>query len=440
MTLLCVGLDHRETPMAVLAQAGLDAARSRGLLLAVSDDENVAEALVLSTCNRLEIYADVDRFHPAVDALTTLVAKHTGIDRERLVEHLRVHYDEAAITHLLSVTAGLESVVPGETQVLGQVRGALRSAQDEGTCGRVLNSVGQTALRTGKRVHTETSVASAGSSVVTAGLELVSPAIGGLAGRSAVVVGAGAMGVLAAATLQRAGVQSLVVVNRTLVHAERIATNYDGRAAGLTELPDLLAEADVVVTAVGAGATLIDGELLEGVRTSSRPLAIVDLALPPDTDARINARPGVMRVDLETLHDAALTHASTADLAAAQAIVREEVVAFCTIESARVVEPTLVALRARAADVVAVETTRLRSRLSELTPEQFDEVERAMRRAAAAMLHTPTVRIKEYAIGPEGGAYAEALRALFDLDPAIVDSVGTTGGVRDLGFPDEGDR
>lgn len=427
MTLLCVGLDHRATPMAVLSQAGLDAARSRALLLAVADDEFVAEALVLSTCNRLEIYADVDRFHPAVDAITTLAAKHTGVDRERLVEHLRVRYDEAAVTHLLSVTAGLESVVPGETQVLGQVRTALRVAQDEGTTGRALNGVVQTALRTGKRVHTETAVAAAGASVVTAGLELAAPAIGGLADRRAVVVGAGAMGVLAAATLQRAGVASLVVVNRTLVHAERIATNYEGEAAGLDALPSLLADADIVVTAVGAGQVQIDGALLASVRSGARPLAVVDLALPSDTDPRIAEIEGVTRIDLETLHNTEATHASADDLAAAQAIVRGEVVEFTAAESARSVEPTLVALRARAAEVVAAESARLRSRLSDLTPEQFDEVERSLRRAAGALLHTPTVRIKEYAIGPEGSVYAEALRALFDLDPSVVDSVGTPG-------------
>jgi glutamyl-tRNA reductase len=427
MTLLCVGLDHRATPMPVLSRAGLDAGRARSLLLDVADDEFVAEALVLSTCNRLEIYADVDRFHPAVDAITTLAAKHTGMDRDRLVEHLRVRYDEAAVTHLLSVTAGLESVVPGETQVLGQVRSALRIAQDEGTAGRVLNGVVQTALRSGKRVHTETAVASAGASVVTAGLDLAAPAIGGLAGKRALVVGAGAMGVLAAATLRRAGVASLVVANRTLEHAERIASNYEGHAAALDELPALLAEADVIVTAVGAGQVLIGVSDLQVRADAATPLAIVDLALPSDTAVAVGALPGVVRVDLETLHDTAATHASTADLAAAQTIVRDDVTEYIAATAARSVEPTLVALRARAAEVVAAESTRLRSRLTDLTPEQLDEVERSLRRAAGALLHTPTVRIKEYAIGPEGSAYAEALRALFDLDPSVVDSVGTPG-------------
>jgi glutamyl-tRNA reductase len=427
MTLLCVGLDHRATPMGVLSKAGLDAGRARGLLLDVAEDDSVAEALVLATCNRMEIYADVDRFHPAVDAITTLAAKHTGLDRDRLVEHLLVRYDEAAVTHLLSVTAGLESVVPGETQVLGQVRTALRIAQDEGTAGRVLNGVVQTALRSGKRVHTETAIAAAGASVVTAGLDLAAPHVGGLSGKRAVVVGAGAMGVLAAATLRRAGVASLIVVNRTLEHAERIATNYEGQAAGLEELVGLVHDADVVVTAVGSGQLMLQPGDLADRADSAAPLAVVDLALPQDTSSDLALLPGVLRVDLGSLHDAAATHASAADLAAAQAIVRDEVAEHMAATAARSVEPTLVALRARAAEVVAAESTRLRSRLQDLTPEQLDEVERSLRRAAGALLHTPTVRIKEYAIGPEGSVYAEALRALFDLDPSVVDSVGTPG-------------
>jgi glutamyl-tRNA reductase len=413
--------------MGVLSKAGLDAGRARGLLLDVAEDDSVAEALVLATCNRMEIYADVDRFHPAVDAITTLAAKHTGLDRDRLVEHLLVRYDEAAVTHLLSVTAGLESVVPGETQVLGQVRTALRIAQDEGTAGRVLNGVVQTALRSGKRVHTETAIAAAGASVVTAGLDLAAPHVGGLSGKRAVVVGAGAMGVLAAATLRRAGVASLIVVNRTLEHAERIATNYEGQAAGLEELVGLVHDADVVVTAVGSGQLMLQPGDLADRADSAAPLAVVDLALPQDTSSDLALLSGVLRVDLGSLHDAAATHASAADLAAAQAIVRDEVAEHMAATAARSVEPTLVALRARAAEVVAAESTRLRSRLQDLTPEQLDEVERSLRRAAGALLHTPTVRIKEYAIGPEGSVYAEALRALFDLDPSVVDSVGTPG-------------
>jgi len=421
MTLLCVGLDHLNAPMSLLAQAALDSASARTLLLDVAADEYVAETFVVATCNRLEVYADVDRFHPAIDAITELLAKRTGVDREELVDHLHVRYDEAAVVHLFGVAAGLESVVPGETQVLGQVRSALRSAQDEGTTGRSLNAVAQHALRTGKRVHSETAVAAAGASVVSASLDLVAPHVGGLAGRHAVVVGAGAMGLLATATLRRADAASITIVNRTAEHAEHIAASYGADVAGLEDLPALLLTADVVVTAVGSGHVLLNAAFVGSAR--ERPLAIVDLGLPADTDADLALVPGVLRIDLETLHNTSLTQTSTEDLASARAIVREEAEAFATAHAARGVEPTLVALRAMAADVVATESRRLRNRLPDLTAEEFEDVERSLRRSVSALLHTPTVRIKEYAVGPEGSVYAEALRALFDLDPTTVRSL-----------------
>jgi len=421
MTLLCVGLDHLNAPMTLLARAALDGVGARSLLLDVAADEFVAETFVVATCNRLEVYADVDRFHPAVDAITEILAKRTGVDREQLVDHLHVRYDEAAVTHLFGVAAGLESVVPGETQVLGQVRSALRSAQDEGTAGRSLNAVAQHALRTGKRVHTETSVAAAGSSVVSASIELIAAHVDGIAGRNAVIVGAGAMGLLATATLRRSGAASITIVNRTVEHAERIAANYDAAVAGLDQLPELLVDADVVVTAVGSGHVLLAATAVGLER--ARPLAVIDLGLPADTDPDLALVPGVLRIDLETLHNTSLTKASTEDLAAARAIVRDEVEAFATAHAARSVEPTLVALRAMAAEVVASESRRLRHRLPDLSPEEFDDVERSLRRSVSALLHTPTVRIKEYAIGPEGSVYAEALRALFDLDPTTVRSI-----------------
>jgi glutamyl-tRNA reductase len=302
----------------------------------------------------------------------------------------------------------------------------LRQAQDEGTAGRRLNALVQSALRTGKRVHTETEVAAAGASVVSAGLDLVREHVGGFEGRRAVVVGAGAMGVLAAATLRREQIAELTIVNRTVEHAERVAATHGGTAVGLDQLADAVVHADVVVTAVGSGTPLIDRAWLAEQRGSvdGRPLAIVDLALPPDTAVECDSLPGVLRVDLATLHDAEATHPSTADLAAAHGIVRDEVAAHLAAEAARSVEPTLVALRQHAADVVAAEIARLRTRLPDVDPEQLDEIERALRRTVASLLHRPSVRIKEYAIGPEGGVYAEALRALFDLDPAVIDSLG----------------
>lgn len=419
MTFLCVGLDHRATPMRVLAEAAIPTVQLGILLDELTAGSDVDEAMILSTCNRIEVYAAASRLRPAVEAITTALSAHTGMSRDRLDEFVRVRADEAAVTHLLSVTAGLESVVPGETQVLGQVRAALHHAQEHRAAGRQINVHAQIALKTGKRVHSDTDVAASGASIVSAGLELAAPAIDGFVGRTAVVVGAGSMGALAASTLRGLNVGRLVIANRTLEHATRIAENHDGVVVSLDEIATVLRDADVVVTAVGSRTALIDRALVDSLDREGRPLAIVDLGLPADTAADLADVPWITRVDLGTLHDTSLTHASTEALAAAHAIVHAQVAALMADQAAQAVEPTLVALRAHAAEVVAHESMRLRARLSDLDPAQLDEVERALRRAAAALLHTPTVRIKEHAAGPEGALYAEALRALFDLNDGV---------------------
>jgi glutamyl-tRNA reductase len=411
--------------MSVLADAALtpdDVGRVLDDLVGCAD---VAEAMVLATCNRVEVYADAPKVRPAVEAITDVLAARTGLPRDGLARHLRVRSDEAAVTHLLSVTAGLESVVPGETQVLGQVRAALHQAQEHRASGRQINVHAQLALRTGKRVHTETDVAASGASIVSAALELAEPTVNGFANRTAVVVGAGAMGTLAAATLRRLSVGRLVMVNRTLENAERIAETHDGVVASIDDLGEVLTDADVVVTAVGSRTPLIDGALLRSLERGGRPLAIVDLGLPADTSADVVDVEGVVRVDLGTLHDEPVAHASTEALAAAHAIVHAQVAERMAQQAEQAVEPTLIALRAQAAAVVVAESAQLRKRLSDLDPAQLDEVERALRRAAAALLHTPTVRIKEHAGDPEGALYAEALRALFDLD--VADAAEATG-------------
>jgi glutamyl-tRNA reductase len=212
----------------------------------------------------------------------------------------------------------------------------------------------------------------------------------------------------------------VTVVNRTRATAERLAERHGAHVGALDDLAALIADADLVVAAAGAGRTLISAD---HVLPRTRPLAIVDLGLPPDTDPGLGEVDGVVRVDLQTLHEVSASFADSDDVAAAREIVRAEVAVFVSDHAARGVEPTLVALRAMAADVVSAETARLRTRLPDLTAEQFADVESSVRRAVSALLHTPTVRIKEYAVGPEGSVYAEALRALFDLDPSAIAAI-----------------
>ncbi len=427
MTLLVVGVNHRSAPARVLDQVGLTPDEAEGLAGDLAASDVVAETLVLATCNRVEVYADVTRFHPAVAAVAELMAKWTGADRATLIEHSYVHFDSAAVAHLFSVAAGLDSMVVGEAQILGQVRASLARGQDSGTAGRVLNSVGQRALRAGKRVHAETGIDRSGVSVVSVALDAAADVLGELSERRVLVVGAGSMGALAASTLMARGVRDLQVANRTAAPAQRLAAGIPGAVAiDLVAMPGALAEVDLAVFCTGAQDAVVDLATVRSARAAApagHQLVLLDLALPHDVAPEVAELPGVTRIGLAELADMPATSASEADVAAARTIVAEEVEAALAALAGQSVEPVLVSLRAHVGGVLDAEMERLRMRLIGLDSAAVAEVERAMRRAMATLLHQPTVRMKQLAAEPGGDRYAEALSALFDLDPSLPASV-----------------
>ena len=427
MTLLVMGINHRSAPLGVLDQVGLTHDEAEALAADLVAHDSVAEAMVLATCNRVEIYADVARFHPAVTAVAELMAKRTGCDRATLIEHSYVHFDSAAAAHLFTVAAGLDSMVVGEAQILGQVRASLGRGQDSATAGRVLNNVGQQALRVGKRVHAETGIDRSGVSVVSVALDAATDVIGSLADAQVLVVGAGSMGALAVSTLVARGARGVQVANRTLEVARRVAADVPGgRALDMSGLAGAVGGADLVICCTGAQDSVIDVDLVRDARragASQRPLVLLDLALPHDIEPEVADLPDVIRIDLADLSRLPATAASEADVRAAREIVAEEVEIHAAALAAQQVEPVLVSLRAHAGGVLDAEMERLRLRLGGLEASQILEVERAMRRAMAALLHQPTVRMKQLAAGPGGDRYAQALTALFDLDPSLPASV-----------------
>ncbi|MDT0343435.1 glutamyl-tRNA reductase [Streptomyces litchfieldiae] len=436
MTLLVVGLSHRSAPVSVLERAAL-APDTRGKLLrdvmdAVSGvvaGAAVTEAAVLSTCNRIELYAEADRFHAGVSQLSALLARHSGVPLDELQPHLYVHYEDRAVNHLFSVACGLDSMVVGEGQILGQIKAALAHAQDEHTAGRLLNELFQQALRVGKRAHSETGIDRAGQSLVTFGLEQLAPGgdvVGWVRGRRALVIGAGSMSSLAATTLARTGVAELVIVNRTLERAERLAASFAGDGLRARAVPinaisvaAELALADVVVSCTGATGLVLTAEAVAHALKERRgpELAVLDLAMPRDVDAAVHRLTGVRLVDIESLAAASADAPMAADVDAVRRIVAEETAALGAARRAAHITPTVVALRAMASDVVAAELARLHGRLPDLGEKERAEITRTVRRVVDKLLHAPTVRVKELAGEPGGDHYAAALRQLFDLDP-----------------------
>jgi glutamyl-tRNA reductase len=442
MSVLVVGLSHSSAPVTTLERAVVSGDAQAKLLRDVYQSDSVAGSLVLSTCNRIEVYAEVDRFHGGVAAICELLARHSDLPLSELTGSAYVHYEDRAVQHLLAVACGLESMVIGESQILGQVRQAVKLARQHGTLSRELSDLSRLALRAGRRAHAETGIDAAGQSLVTLALELaVGPAgrPGGelvtLDGLDVLVIGAGSMSSLAVATAVRQEARQVVVANRTPGRAERLAARYGARATGLADLPAELAASDLVITCTGAAGHVVTAAIVAQAlerRPGRDPLVLLDLALPRDIEPRAGKLPGVRLIDLEDVGAAgtqdgrslgSATLAGEADVRAVRQMVAHELAAYLRADQAASVAPTVVALRAKAATVVESELARLERRLGDLDPKTRREIAQTMGRIADKLLHGPTVRVKELAGSPGADSYETALRVLFELDPEAVQAV-----------------
>lgn len=414
MSVLVLSVSHRSAPMDLLASMTLSADMVTKMNHALVTSDCIDEAVVLSTCNRTEIYASVSRFHNALTEVGQTLASVSGVSLETITSSCSVFYDEAAVQHCFTMASGLDSMVVGEHQVLGQTRQALRAGQQAGTVGSTLNALFQQALRVAKRVQTETEIGTAGRSLITAALTELAGRGVAVDGSRAVVLGAGSMASLAAHTLTTHGA-SVTCVNRTFDRARHLAEAVGGTALPLDRLPEALAAGDLLITCTGARGFTITADDLAGTGVRG----VIDLALPADVDADV-ARQRTL-INLGTLAEVA--GAENTSVTAARDLVLGEVAQFLALRRAAQVTPTVVALRTMATDVVAAELTRLESRLPELADGDRAEIERTVRRVVDKLLHQPTVRVKELAAEPDSPDYAAALRELFALDAAAVDAV-----------------
>jgi glutamyl-tRNA reductase len=415
MSLVVLGLHHRSAPLELLERTTVAPERLPKVLADLVGREDVREVVVLSTCNRTEVYASVERFHPGVGALRDGLSELAFVPPEALVDHVYTYHDTAAVAHLFTVAAGLDSALLGESEILGQVRRAWEVAAEEGTSGPGLNQLFRHAVEVGKRVRHETGIGRRLTSLSSAAVALAGERLGGLRGRRVLVVGAGAMGERIATVAASRGAE-VVVANRTVDRARAVAEQVGGAAVGLLGLPSALGEVDAVLTSTGSSSPLIERGDLEAVVPRRRsPLLVVDVAVPRDVDPAVGTLPGVTLLDMDDLRasvDAGLA-ARRREVGRARNVIDDEVARYRDAATARSAAPLVVALRQRAEEVRAAEVARLARNLGPAEREALDALSRGL---VAKLLHEPTVRLKEAGGTARGERLAEATRELFDLD------------------------
>ncbi len=425
MSVVVIGLNHRTVPLDLLERMTVDASGLPKALHDVSSRDNVSEAVVLSTCNRTEIYILAERFHAAYDDVRSFLSETAFLPPEAFSDHLYVHYDDQAVTHLFSVAAGLDSAVVGEAEILGQVRTAWERAQEEGSIGPTLNLLFRRAVEVGKRARTETDISHHVASVSTAAVAMAADRLGDLTDRSILVVGAGEMGEGMIRSLVAAGVADVRIANRTWDRAVDLAARVGGRAVRLADLDDALAEVDLLLTGTGATSMLLEHSDIDRIMRSrfapevpsGRDLLIVDVAVPRDVDPAAADLPGVSLLDMDDLRAFAErgVTARRGEMSAVAVIVEEEVARFLTSSSAHEVAPLIVALREQGEAVRLAELDRFSARLGDLDPKQHDAVEALTRALVAKLLHGPTVELKDAAGTARAERMTESVRRLYGL-------------------------
>ena len=426
MSVLVVGMSHQSAPVALLEKLSMDETVQNHTCRAMVSAGSLSEAMIISTCNRLEVYTVTNSFHTGVQDVVRNLAEVSGVGEEELRSYLYVRYADAAAEHLMMVASGLDSMVVGEQQIIGQVRTAYQFAVEQGTVGPRIHALAQSALRTGKRVHSETEIDEAGSSMVSFAFDQALSRMGtdDLDGKRVLILGAGAMASLAATHAGRLGAH-LVIANRTLARAQRVAEHAHeaGVYADVVEFAhraQALHDVDMAISATGAQDFTITAADVERYHVADRELMLVDLSLPRDIDDAVAEVEGVDLVNIERLSNS--LQAADTDLAAgtsphvqARRIVNEELEAYASEQRVRDVVPAVSALRKRAANLIQCEVARLEQKHPELDERQMGDINRALKRVADKLLHEPTVRAKKLAANSGSVSHETALQELFGL-------------------------
>ncbi len=419
MSLIALGCTHRSSSLEMLERLAVVADDLPKALHSLVSAENLSEVVVLSTCHRTEVYAYAERFHGGCADVRDFLARHSGLAPEMVADEIHTRHDADAVRHLFGVTAGLDSVVIGEHEILGQVRTAWQAAQAEHATGATLDRLFRRAVETGKRARATTAIGRGITSVSQAAVALAAEHLGGLEGRRVLVLGAGEMATGTLAALADAKLAELAVVNRTWARATEAARACGGRPVRLSHLQDALESADLLVTTTGATDIIVEHSNVTEVMgaRAGAPLLIVDVAVPRDVDPAAGELNGVTLLNMDDIsaYVGRGHHGRNLETREVRAIVESEVDRYQAELSARTVAPLISAMRGRATDIAERELARHRGRLGDLDAAQQAAVESLVRGITNKILHEPTVRLKDAAGHARGDRLAEAVRDLFDL-------------------------
>lgn len=419
MSIVVLGVNYHTSPVTLLEKVMIPVPAMSEALRILSNHSDIREVVVLSTCNRTEVYAVAERFHAAHTDILEFLCTTSGLSADEITPHLYSQFDDDAVVHLFEVAAGIDSAVLGETEIVGQVRDAWDFAMKQGTSRSTLNLLFRYALESGKRARTETGISRSTASVAHAAVEMAEEILGTLSGKRVLVVGAGEMGEGVAGALSRAGTESITVLNRTAARAEALAEKIGARVSEFESLETELVEADVVLACTGAGGVIIDHELMTRVRNGvSTPILVVDIALPRDVAASVAELPGVTLRDLDHLSDWAQRGIDkrASEVGQVREIIGEEVKRFLLDQTQRQAAPLVAQLREVVESIRTAEMDRFESSLAAMTPEQRELVESISHGIINKMLHAPSVRLREAAGTPQGERLSAAVRDLFSLD------------------------
>jgi len=419
MSIVVLGVNYHTSPVTLLEKVMIPVPAMSEALRVLSSHGDIREVVVLSTCNRTEVYAVAERFHGAHDDILEFLCETSGLSADDITPHLYSQFDDDAVVHLFEVAAGIDSAVLGETEIVGQVRDAWDFAMKQGTSRSTLNLLFRYALESGKRARTETGISRSTASVAHAAVEMAEEILGTLSGKRVLVVGAGEMGEGVAGALSRAGTESITVLNRTVSRAEALADKIGARVSEFESLETELFTADVVLACTGAGGVIIDHELMSRVRKDmATPLLVVDIALPRDVAASVAELPGVTLRDLDHLSDWAQRGIDkrASEVGQVREIIAEEVKRFLLDQTQRQAAPLVAQLREVVESIRTAEMERFESALAAMTPEQRELVESISHGIINKMLHAPSVRLREAAGTPQGERLSAAVRDLFSLE------------------------